>query len=371
LLGDRIPEKVSGSDLLEPLAAMAAERGYKVFLLGGAAGVGEAAAEKLRRKHPGLRIVGIESPTIDLDQPLPTGLLRRIRQSRAQILLVAFGAPKQELFIHAATPALGSCVAIGVGASLDFVAGRVKRAPGWMSRSGLEWLYRLAREPRRLWRRYLMQDPLFAVIVLAQVLRLHRRGPRADAPSLGQRAGELMKRGFTQLRWRNKHLLDLGVVVACVLGASLLDRPGVWPGLDTLWLAGALAALWVLATTLMRHYDLSRRRSSIDDIAIVSLLALLLNGAMSLAGLVLKRPDVVSGAHPFLTLFWPAALIVRLFYNRNRYRPDHAPEIEEIVVLGTSPLARITKETMEARPDAVVLGFIPMRSDGQRQVRGP
>ena len=92
-------------------------------------------------------------------------LLDRIRQARPHILLVAFGAPKQELFIHGALASLRPAVAIGVGAGFDFIAERVRRAPRWMSKSGLEWLFRLAQEPRRLAKRYLVDDPQFLSIL--------------------------------------------------------------------------------------------------------------------------------------------------------------------------------------------------------------
>jgi N-acetylglucosaminyldiphosphoundecaprenol N-acetyl-beta-D-mannosaminyltransferase len=86
-------------------------------------------------------------------------------------VLVAFGSPKQELWIHHHREQLGAAVAVAIGASLDFVAGRVKRAPAWMSRAGLEWVYRLAQEPRRLWRRYLVNDPKFLGILLRELAR--------------------------------------------------------------------------------------------------------------------------------------------------------------------------------------------------------
>ena len=92
---------------------------------------------------------------------------------------MALGAPKQELWIHESRAALAPAVLLGVGATLDFLAGAVPRAPSWVSRGGLEWLYRLVREPRRLWRRYLLRDPRFLGVVLAEL----RRGSQTDAPS--------------------------------------------------------------------------------------------------------------------------------------------------------------------------------------------
>lgn len=176
LLGARLPEKVSGSDLVWPLMQRAAQLGWRVYLLGGAPGVGEAAAERLTREL-GVCIVGVDAPAIPLDalDGAPDPALERARAARPDLVLVALGSPKQERWIHRALPRLRPAVAIGVGASLDFVTGRVKRAPRWMSRSGLEWLYRLWQEPRRLAVRYLWKDPRFLAVLLRTAF-----GPRAE-----------------------------------------------------------------------------------------------------------------------------------------------------------------------------------------------
>jgi N-acetylglucosaminyldiphosphoundecaprenol N-acetyl-beta-D-mannosaminyltransferase len=173
LLGQALPAKVSGSDLVLPLAQRAADRGWRVYLLGGLPGVAAAAAERMGERFPGIRVVGVDSPFVSADgsDPETEPALRRLADARPDLVLVAFGAPKQELWMHRHRRRLHPAVAVGVGASLDFVAGRVRRAPRWMSRVGLEWSWRLAREPRRLWRRYLVDDPRFAVIVLREARR--------------------------------------------------------------------------------------------------------------------------------------------------------------------------------------------------------
>jgi len=161
LLGRPLPQKVSGSDLIGPLMERAAARSWRVYLLGAGPGVAERAAAVFRSR--GVEVVGVDSPLIrdprSADERGP--IVDRIRRAGADLVLVAFGAPKQELFIDAARPEAGAAVMIGIGASLDFVAGAIRRAPRWMSDRGLEWLYRLWREPRRLWRRYLLRDPKF------------------------------------------------------------------------------------------------------------------------------------------------------------------------------------------------------------------
>lgn len=175
-LGTPVPEKVSGSDLIEPLLRLAGSSGWRVFLLGGAPGVAGAAAERARRDF-GVQIVGAASPFIRLDgtaADLEQGI-DEVAAARPDLVLVAMGAPKQERWIHHNRERLGGAVAVGVGASLDFVIGRIDRAPRWISNAGLEWLYRLAREPRRLAHRYLVKDPRFLAVV-ARTARV----PRAE-----------------------------------------------------------------------------------------------------------------------------------------------------------------------------------------------
>lgn len=175
LLGTRLPEKVSGSDLVYPLAQRAAERSWRVYLLGGAPGVGEQAAKELERLF-GLQVVGVDDSMISLE---PSGavtnaaVIHRIREARADLVLVALGAPKQEIWIDRHLEQLRPAIAIGLGATLDFVAGTRRRAPRWVSTCGLEWLYRLTQEPGRLWRRYLVDDPHF-LAVLWRTLRERR-----------------------------------------------------------------------------------------------------------------------------------------------------------------------------------------------------
>jgi N-acetylglucosaminyldiphosphoundecaprenol N-acetyl-beta-D-mannosaminyltransferase len=177
LLGSPLPEKVSGSDLVLPLARRAAERSWRVYLLGGGLGVAEDAGENMARDL-GVLVVGTDAPVVRSDGSMddPEETLKRVRTARPHLLLVAFGAPKQELWIDRFRNHITPAVAIGVGGSLDFIAGRAERAPAWMSRAGLEWLFRLAQEPRRMWRRYLIEDPRFVAIV-ARSWRAARRGP--------------------------------------------------------------------------------------------------------------------------------------------------------------------------------------------------
>lgn len=171
VLGQPLPERVAGSDLLEPTLQLAAKRGWRVFFLGAAPGVAEKAAVVARERF-GTNVVGTDSPFVKLDD---TAQIDRIAQqladSKAEIVMMAFGAPKQELLIDRIAERVKPAVMLGIGASLDFLAGTVKRAPAIMRSTGFEWLYRLSQEPGRLWKRYLVNDPKFAVILLRTLKR--------------------------------------------------------------------------------------------------------------------------------------------------------------------------------------------------------
>lgn len=149
ILGRPFPERVAGVDLSDHLCALCAREGFRVFLLGAAPGVAQAAADVLQRRHPGLQVVGVQHGYYRRDEePM---VIQQIRAARPHLLLVALGFPRQEEWIAAHLESTGAAVAIGIGGSLDLFAGRVRLAPAWIRRLGLEWLYRLVREPRR-WR---------------------------------------------------------------------------------------------------------------------------------------------------------------------------------------------------------------------------
>jgi N-acetylglucosaminyldiphosphoundecaprenol N-acetyl-beta-D-mannosaminyltransferase len=176
LLGRPVPEKVSGSDFVPVLLERAAERGWRVYFLGGRPGVAALARDKLRERLPALQVVGVDDSRIEIDD-LPErrrALVEQIGATKPQLVFVALGAPKQELWIDQTRESLSPAVMVAIGASLDFVAGAAARAPRWMSRNGLEWLYRFGQEPGRLSRRYFLRDPRFAVVVGREILALRR-----------------------------------------------------------------------------------------------------------------------------------------------------------------------------------------------------
>jgi N-acetylglucosaminyldiphosphoundecaprenol N-acetyl-beta-D-mannosaminyltransferase len=169
-LGTPLRGRATGVALVQRIAALAAARGYRLFLLGAAPGVAEEAAAVLRARHPRLHIVGCFAGT---PHPRHEPFLRQIiAATRPDVLFVAYGHPRQDLWIARNQPALRVPLAMGVGGVYDYLSGRVPLAPAWVRRIGLEWLYRLARQPRR-WRRILVAVPLF----LWAVLRRGRRGP--------------------------------------------------------------------------------------------------------------------------------------------------------------------------------------------------
>jgi len=160
--GTPLPERVSGIDMVEFLCDRAARSGYRVFLLGAAPGVAEVAAEKLRQCHPGLMVAGTHHGYFGPEDS--ASVVRKIREAKPDILFVAMGIPLQEKWIHRHLEELQVPVSMGVGGTFDVVSGRVKRAPEWLQRHGLEWIFRLANNPRKI--RKCLTLPVFVLMVL-------------------------------------------------------------------------------------------------------------------------------------------------------------------------------------------------------------
>lgn len=154
--GTPIKEKISGSDFFPEICKLAAKNGYKIYILGAAEGVAAKAADNLRMKYEGLQIVGTYSPPIgfEKDNEEIRSIIKKINDSEADILAVALGSPKGEKFIYSIREKISAALSISIGATIDFEAGNVKRAPKWMSNIGLEWLYRITQDPGRLIKRY-------------------------------------------------------------------------------------------------------------------------------------------------------------------------------------------------------------------------
>jgi exopolysaccharide biosynthesis WecB/TagA/CpsF family protein len=155
-----IKEKISGSDLFPQVCDLASKRSYKLYLLGGKPEASEKAAEKLVEKYPGLNIVGKYSPYYGFEKDVREieHVIKLINDAKPDILAVGLGAPKQEKFIYNYRHKLQVPVSLAIGASIDFESGLVSRSPVWMQKSGLEWFYRMCKEPKRMIRRYLFDD---------------------------------------------------------------------------------------------------------------------------------------------------------------------------------------------------------------------
>ncbi len=173
LLGVPIPERVTGGDLMERMCAEAAHYGFRVFFLGGLPGAAIMAAWNLEQRYPGLRICGTwcPPPGFENDPQEQARMRQTIANVRPDLLCVAFGAPKQEIWMHENASSLPVGAILPVGAAFDTQSGLRRRAPRWMQRIALEWLFRLLMEPHRLWRRYLIGNAEFVLLVLRQWLR--------------------------------------------------------------------------------------------------------------------------------------------------------------------------------------------------------
>ena len=168
--GRRFVENLNGSDFNPLIVELAARRGWPVFFLGAAEGVAAEAARKLKTRFPSLQVAGTHH---GYETNLPS-LLGEIRSSGAQLLMVAMGNPLQERFLDRHLGATGARLGVGVGAFLDFTAGRVSRAPTWMNKAGVEWVYRLAQEPTRMWKRYIVGNPVFLARVIGDRAKKNR-----------------------------------------------------------------------------------------------------------------------------------------------------------------------------------------------------
>jgi len=173
-----LPERVTGADLLPLVASQSAERGLRLFLCGGAEGVAERLAARLQEATPRVNIVGTYSPPVgfESDPDESARIVERCNSARPDILFLGLGTPKEELWAYRHQSELDVGPILCFGGAFDLAAGLKARAPRWLRNAGLEWVWRLAYEPRRLWRRYLVQDVVFTVLAVKEAIRASRRG---------------------------------------------------------------------------------------------------------------------------------------------------------------------------------------------------
>ncbi len=177
LIGLTVPHRMTGADWIWGVAALCQQSGRSLYLLGSDPGSSAEAAETLRRWYPRLDVRGTHHGYFELDSPHSERVLEHIAEHKPDVLLVGMGTPFQELWVDRNRERIDASVVWTVGALFDYVSGRVPRAPYWLADNGLEWIYRLAVEPRRMWQRYLLGNPAFLYRVMDE-RRRHRNGPR-------------------------------------------------------------------------------------------------------------------------------------------------------------------------------------------------
>ena len=193
LIGNPLKERVTGADLVPRLAEEAARRKKSIYFLGGRGDVGRRAADILASRYPGLKIAGVDSPFVHVDgrelewaEEVDVPIIERINRSGADILLIAFGNPKQEVWFDRNRNRLKVPVSIGIGGTYEFIVGSVARAPQWLQKTGFEWVFRITQEPRRLWKRYFVGFFKFGLMVAPTILYyryqrlVNRLGNRKD-----------------------------------------------------------------------------------------------------------------------------------------------------------------------------------------------
>jgi N-acetylglucosaminyldiphosphoundecaprenol N-acetyl-beta-D-mannosaminyltransferase len=178
LMGHPLPERIAGSALVWELVERASREGRRIFLLGGEPGAAEGARTAFTARFPELNITGVHVPDVSSE---PTAneaesIVRELVAAGADLVFVALGSPKQERLIALLRPHVRQAWLVGVGVSLSFASGKKSRAPVWMQRAGMEWMHRLAQEPGRLARRYLIEDLPFVGVLFADALRARVRG---------------------------------------------------------------------------------------------------------------------------------------------------------------------------------------------------
>ena len=169
VLGRRVRDNVNGTDLFPRLCKALAGRGKRIFLLGARPGIARRAAQWILDRFPGLAVAGYRDGYFSAEEE--SAVIEEIRHAQADVLLVAFGAPRQDIWIRDHLDRLGVKMALGVGGLFDFYSGRLPRAPRWIRKLGLEWAYRLYQEPRRLWKRYLIGNAAFLLRIFWARLR--------------------------------------------------------------------------------------------------------------------------------------------------------------------------------------------------------
>lgn len=178
LLGNPLPCRVAGVDLFQNLVKLCAEKGYRPFFFGARESVVKKVIETFTKRYPQLEVAGYRNGYYsESEEP---EIADRIRDSKADMLFVGFSSPMKEIFLKRQMPMMQVPFCMGVGGSFDIIAGRTKRAPVWMQKCGLEWIFRIYQEPGRMWKRYAKTNPVFAWMVLKEYIKVRKSKLTAD-----------------------------------------------------------------------------------------------------------------------------------------------------------------------------------------------
>lgn len=281
LFGHPLPERLNANDLLPDFCRRAEKQGHRIYLLGGEDGIAERAAEDLKSQYPNLQIVGCQNGYFSEEEE--PEVIDRIRAAKPDILIVGMGAPKQELWIRRNLNALGTPVAWGVGGLLDYSAKGIQRAPVWMRQVGMEWLWRLCLEPKRLWKRYLLGNVLFTFRVGSLMI--------LDA---------LMASIAWIAAWFAVHNLRAHVYPWFDFFPNSWQEP-LNPLTNYLYALPVVAVLWIVICAALDLYRRQYMRGALDELAaIVKMAALFLITSMAVAfllkGLDLGRAVLILSA---------------------------------------------------------------------------
>ena len=164
---NKLKQRVNGTDLIHNLSDLSGKKGYSIFFLGGKKDIAKKTSEILKHKFK-IKIAGYHSPSFNINKKETESIINKINNSKSDILLVGLGPPKQEKWLYYNKDKIKAKIGIGIGGSFDIISGNLKRAPLWMQNYGLEWLFRLIQEPKRLWKRYLIRDIVFPFILLKE-----------------------------------------------------------------------------------------------------------------------------------------------------------------------------------------------------------
>ncbi len=345
LFSTPLKERVNAGDFLPDMCARAAEKGHRIYLLGGEEGVAEKVKQNLTERYPNLCIVGAQSGYFPDERS--ESVVREIHEARPDILLVGMGSPKQEKWIHRNLERLGVPVAWGVGALFDYYSGRIRRAPIWMREWGLEWMHRLTKEPRRLWQRYLVGNVVFSLRIALFVLT------------------DMLSAAFA---W-------FGAYYFARLYREWLQPTSLNPIDSYIEAIPLIIVLWVAICAYSGLYRRRRNLSPFEELRSVVITTLAYTVcASAVAFLLFKQQDLGRS----VVLVSAAFNFFLLVLTRWAYRHTHGhlireePERHRTLIVGAGPTGAAIRSRMENHPfvDHRIVGFVDDRLEKGSEVDG-